>query len=234
MDNTTAGGNQAGVPHQVLSAASHELRGPLGVARGYLRMLQMQVGGNDVAQRAVEQTIKATDQMAALLDEISRYARLARGETPLRPTTGSLTDVLTDASGRAAALSGAEVDVRLPDGAGCWADASHTADSCAALAVALNRARLEGAKLSFRSVATGRDDSVTVLLAADFSPEETGHTRPVRLDRSGAGLTLATAELVFRLQSGSVEEHWVRDKWMGYLIRLRTRPPQLDDGVTVL
>ncbi|MEZ5285389.1 MAG: hypothetical protein R2712_11410 [Vicinamibacterales bacterium] len=39
----------------MLTAAAHELRGPLGVARGYLRLLVRQVGDGGPARKAVDE-----------------------------------------------------------------------------------------------------------------------------------------------------------------------------------
>jgi hypothetical protein len=224
METRTPDTKSRVVPHQVLSALSHELRGPLGVARGSLRLLESQLSGNPGSRRTVELAARATDQMATLIEEVSRYTRLARGEAPLHPRPTPLAAVLQSASQQLASQAGAgrPIEVEVSEGAMAFVDPDATAEGCAALATALGRAHAEAGKLRFRDVPTGGDPSVAVLIAAEFSPEATAHTRPARLDRSGAGLSLALAELVLRLQGGRLEEHWVREKWVGYVLHLPT------------
>ena len=69
---------------RILSLLSHELRGPLGVIRGYLRLLE-QAGPelSDSHRQAVTAALKASDRAAELLDKASMLAQLQRQETPL-------------------------------------------------------------------------------------------------------------------------------------------------------
>ncbi len=73
---------------QLLSLLSHELRSPLGVIRGYLRLLDDPSGSLTAQQRqAVAAAIRAADQAAHLLGQASFLAQLRRGETQWNPST---------------------------------------------------------------------------------------------------------------------------------------------------
>ena len=93
-------------PSTLLSLASHELRGPTGVARGYLRLLEQDPALPERAQRAVVETAKALSRVAALLDEVSELARIATGEVRLSRRESSL-QALVEAAAEA---------IRFPEG----------------------------------------------------------------------------------------------------------------------
>ena len=210
------------VPHQVLSAASHELRGPLGVARGYLRLLQTQVAGDPQALKCVTHASRATDQMAALLDDVSRYARLARGEG-LHPAITPLAPIVAEAIPRIVLPDGPRMGVtsEVPPSATVWADPAATVEFCAALGTALARAAAEGGTLVF-SCRQPSSDGLELAIRHTDATGATYEARAPRLDRSGMGLSLALAELTLRLQGGALAELWAGDRWAGYVLRFRT------------
>ena len=74
---------------RLLSLISHELRGPLGVIRGYLRLLE-QTGPelSDSHRQAVTAALKASDRAAELLTQTSMLAscNVRRRRWPCRPT----------------------------------------------------------------------------------------------------------------------------------------------------
>ncbi|MGH9174698.1 MAG: histidine kinase dimerization/phospho-acceptor domain-containing protein, partial [Vicinamibacterales bacterium] len=82
----------------VLSLLSHELRGPLGVMRGYLRLLD-QTGPDlsDQHRQAVSAALKASDLAADLLTQTSMLAQLQRHETPFDFKPVALEEMLTAA-----------------------------------------------------------------------------------------------------------------------------------------
>lgn len=213
------------VPHEVLSAASHELRGPLGVARGYLRLLQSQLQGEPQALKSIAQASRATDQMAAILDDISRYAQLVRGEARLSPAITPWAAVLavaipqvvlpTDPAVRVVSAVSGTVTVR--------ADPAASAQFCATAGTALARAAVAACTLVFSAQAVP-DGTVEVRLGPDRLDLAVAEHRPPRLDRSGLGLGLALAELGFRLQGGALEELWSDGRWEGYAFRLPGPP----------
>jgi len=215
----------AEVPHQVLSAASHELRGPLGVARGYLRLLQSQLQSDPQALKSIAQASRATDQMAAILDDLSRYARLVRGEARLHPAVSPLAAVLAVAIPQVALPADPAVEVvsDVPGTVTVWADPAASAQFCATAGTALARAAVAACTLVF-SAREAPDGIVEVCLGPRRLSGAGVERRPPRLDRSGVGMGLALAELAFRLQGGGLEELWMDGRWEGYSLRF-PRPP---------
>ena len=67
----------------LLSLASHELRGPAGVIRGYLRMLESDPTLGERPRRVAGDANRAADRLVTLLDEIVELARL--NDQTLRP-----------------------------------------------------------------------------------------------------------------------------------------------------
>src|SRR5688572_29725877 len=83
---------------RLLSLLSHELRGPLGVVRGYLKLLEQR--GTELSEqhlRAITAALRATDRAAAVLDQASKLAQLNRDETRIELTRVSLDLILDDA-----------------------------------------------------------------------------------------------------------------------------------------
>ena len=72
----------------LLSLASHELRGPAGVIRAYLRMLEQDATLGERPRRVVGDTTRAADRLVTLIDEISELARLT--DEALRPALRSM------------------------------------------------------------------------------------------------------------------------------------------------
>lgn len=78
---------------KLLSLISHEARAPLGVMRGYMRLLEQQ--GTELSEghrHAVAAALKASERATDLLGQVSALARLQRGEvtaavkaTPIEP-----------------------------------------------------------------------------------------------------------------------------------------------------
>jgi signal transduction histidine kinase len=66
---------------RLLSLISHEVRGPVGVMRGYLRLLDQQAGSlSDTQRHAITAGLRAGDRIEEILAQLSVLARLQRGE----------------------------------------------------------------------------------------------------------------------------------------------------------
>jgi signal transduction histidine kinase len=91
---------------RVLSLLSHELRGPLGVIRGYLRhVVQSSHELSARSRQSIEAALKASDRIADILDEASLLAHLQIGDVRLEPKRVALTTVV-HAAIQAAGLPG--------------------------------------------------------------------------------------------------------------------------------
>lgn len=210
----------------MLSAAVHELRGPLGVARGYLRLLTKLGADDPRARKAIGDAGHAADRIAALLDELSHYGRLACGEAHLHIDDASLRAILEEAARRTTSPAGTEVGmtVRVSPDVSVRADRARLVEACTALTTALAHAQVASAATIVSTVAPERAGAGSVLrVVLDPHLGSTSGRRPPRLDRSGAGLSLAIADLVIRLHGGALFESWVEDVWIGYEVPLNRR-----------
>jgi signal transduction histidine kinase len=219
MDSSKSENRETVVPHSVLSAASHELRGPLGVARGYLRLLEQ--GGQLDARsaKAVQEAARATDRMADLLDELSTYARWARGDARLMRGPVALADVVSRALSAshlpaspavtAAADVPAEVEVH--------ADREQLALACAHLVSAVAQAQVADADVIVRARALEKRVEVRIAIAPELDAE--GEDEEPMLERAGLGLAIALAELLIRMHGATLTERRHGRAWAGYVIR---------------
>jgi signal transduction histidine kinase len=95
---------------EFLNLASHELRGPITVIRGYLSMLARGSLGEipEAAQRAVPVLTAKADEMNALVEQMIEAARLEEGRLELSTRRADLRDVARQALEMAEPLADAE------------------------------------------------------------------------------------------------------------------------------
>jgi signal transduction histidine kinase len=217
---TKAPGGSTAIPHQVLSAASHELRGPLGVARGYLRLLALNASLDQRTAKSIADASRATDRMAELLDELSEYARWVRGEQTLSRAPTPLRDVLAAAAEAAVLPTAPQVRLELDALAEPTAlvDSARLARAWSALITALARAQTGDATL----VLALRADAghAALRLVPHHLLDAATLEKPPAIERAGAGLALAQAALLIERHGGHLAERWVGDVWAGYVCRL--------------
>lgn len=219
MDSSKSENRESVVPHSVLSAASHELRGPLGVARGYLRLL-VQGGELDArTSKAVHEATRATDRMADLLDELSAYARWARGDARLMRGPVPLHEVLTRAVSASQLPSSPAITTTMdvPPDLPVDADRDQLSAACAHLISALARAQVEDTELTMR--ARKVDDHVELRIAPASAWDGADEGAEPVLERSGLGLGVALADLLIRLHGATLRERRHGQTWTGYVIR---------------
>jgi signal transduction histidine kinase len=84
---------------QFLNLASHELRGPMTVVRGYVSMLEAGLLGdlNERGQKAVPVISAKVMEMNALIEQMIEAARLEDGALMLRPAETDLREVVSEA-----------------------------------------------------------------------------------------------------------------------------------------
>jgi two-component system, cell cycle sensor histidine kinase PleC len=85
----------------ILSLSAHELRSPLSVVAGYIRMLLKDRAGpvSDQQRRLLEEAEKSCGRLSTLLTEISELSQLESGTAPVNRTTVNLHSVLADSIG---------------------------------------------------------------------------------------------------------------------------------------
>ena len=104
---------------QFLNLASHELRGPITVLRGYVSMLESGMLGalNDRGRTAAGVMAAKVSEMNELIEEMIDAARLEEGGLALRPVESELREIVRDAVEAVAPLvdSSHRVELDLPD-----------------------------------------------------------------------------------------------------------------------
>jgi signal transduction histidine kinase len=100
---------------QFLNLASHELRGPMTVVRGYVSMLEGGLLGdlNERGRKAVPVISAKVMEMNALIEQMIEAARLEDGALMLRPAEIDLRDVVSEAVEAARRLVDHKHDVLL-------------------------------------------------------------------------------------------------------------------------
>lgn len=204
------------VAHEVLSAISHELRGPLGVARGYLQMLAQGQALDARGAKMVADIQRAANRMSGLLDEVSELARWVRGEHTVNGTLGPLADLVAAAAARATFPDSplVRVEVAAPADVTAVVDQPPLVRAWAALISAVARAQVEDATIAVvlrRSEAGPAELRIAPQTRLDAADE-----RPMTIERAGAGLSLALAELILQRHGGGVVECWQPGAWAGY------------------
>ena len=104
---------------QFLNLASHELRGPVTVMRGYVSMLETGLLGqlNERGRKAAGVMAAKVSEMNELIEEMIEAARLEDGALTLRPTECDLRDIAKEAADVVAPLvdSSHRLTLDLPD-----------------------------------------------------------------------------------------------------------------------
>lgn len=208
------------VPHAVLSAASHELRGLLGVARGYLRLLDGQLPSDAPGRRSLDQAGAAATRMAELLDELSEYARWVRGETRLVVTAAplrSLLDTVRDGASTETTIVDIVNGGDVPDRTAVPADAPRLIRALTSLVAAVARARIDESPVTITLGASrDRDGRLVIRIAAAAAAGTVLYERATNIERAGAGLSIALADLVVHRHGGRLAEAWSDSGWVGY------------------
>jgi signal transduction histidine kinase len=194
------------IPADVLLALlSHELRAPLGVVRGYLRLLE-QGGGLDERQaKAVAGGAAGGDRLAEILDQASELGRLLRGE--LRLDRGTIAvDALLGEAAAASALPDDPVvtlDVRAAPGLSVPADGPRLARAIGALVTALARTQAHAVAIRLAAEPAA---SARVRVTVDVPSSRDPAVIPVDYSRAGQGLALAVAGTVIAAHDGTLEQ----------------------------
>jgi len=104
---------------QFLNLASHELRGPVTVIRGYVSMLEAGMLGqlNERGRKAADVMSSKVSEMNELIEDMIEAARLEEGGVTLRTVDADLRDIAREAAAAVAPLVDAKhrFDLDLPD-----------------------------------------------------------------------------------------------------------------------
>lgn len=197
----------------VLSTLAHEIRTPLAVSQGYLKLyVDGRLATPDDQHRALQQTREALGVIATLCADISKVSALAESPAPALATR----------------IDAAELVQELKT-AGDLADAAWTGELAAGAPIATNaprdlvraitvliKAAFDEAKAAPHAVEVHRDEDALVLLAgaqgtvrALQAGPEGGTVKDVDVGHGGKGLSLIWSSFV--LQQHHVATWTVRD-----------------------
>jgi signal transduction histidine kinase len=204
----------------LLSLASHELRGPTGVVRGYLKMLEQDTTLAERPRRVIGEATRAADRLVSLLDEVGELARLKEGAVRLTLRSMSLRSVLNQAV-QAVTLPAShdvELDVVAPVDVRVRVDEGKLRAVFETLIFTLARAQSGSATIDLR-LTKGRVSAIVTV-----TPRSLGHgavvDRPLDVSRGGTGLQLPIAEAVVQAHGGRLRERWVAGRWAGFVVKL--------------
>jgi len=197
---------------KLLSLAVHELRTPITVVAGYLRMVLRERAGpvSDQQRKLLEEAEKSCGRLSGLVAEMSELSRLEAGAAPLNRSSFDLIEVLHRVIAAVPELPDRVVAVELEGDRGpvqMEGDAARLHTALVALLTALRRELVTSDRLIVRHVANG---SMSVLAIGDPEQIDTVATAdPSRLERfdewrGGSGLSLAIARRVIAQHGGSV------------------------------
>lgn len=211
---------------RLLSLLSHELRSPLGVVRGYLRLLeQMDDTLSDRHRHAVDCALRASDRAAYLLDQASLLAQLRRHEIVLDFKSVALEAVVAAAADAVLLPSDPVVRVEVGTlGPRCVsADEALLSRALTTLISAVVRAQPRDTIVRITGQPQTKDGANGVDVSIS-SPERASTLREGPLDstRGGLGLDLPIAESLAAAHRGQLRELRDGDRLAGVIVWLPT------------
>jgi signal transduction histidine kinase len=201
---------------KVLSLAVHELRTPMTVVAGYIRMLLKDRAGplTDPQRHLLEEAEKSCGRLTALLAEMSDLSGLEAGTAPFNRVPIDLRAALSEAVSALPELQDRPVDVDLqvtPGQAVLQADPVRLRAAFSAVLIALRRELVVSSTLAVRETVRQIDGrSVSWIAIADPDRvEEVGRSDQSSLAvfdewRGGSGLSLGVARRVIEAHGGCI------------------------------
>lgn len=201
---------------RLLNLSVHELRTPVTVVAGYIRMLLKDRAGavTDQQRRLLEEAEKACGRLSALLTEMSDLANLEASTAPFNRSEVDLHTLLADTIAGLPEVPDREVTVRLAAANGAQAvrgDSVRLKAAFASILTALCRELVTSTELFVRKrTADYEGRPATWIAIADADHIESLSTgAPESLAafdewRGGCGLSLAVARRVINAHGGAV------------------------------
>lgn len=201
---------------RALSLAVHELRTPMTVASGYLRMLLREQAGplTDKQRQMLEEAERSCARMGALISEMSELGKLEAGELSVPRATFDLASLSAELASnmQEGEDRGVRLDVRAADPTIVAGDRSRLAAALKALMHAALRERAEpGAIIVECSTRQESNGAWAVVTIGDASVtpsllEGVNASPPPPFDewRGGLGLALPVGRRVIEAHGGAV------------------------------
>jgi hypothetical protein len=197
---------------QVLNTLAHEIRTPLAVSQGYVKLyLDGRLTNADDTRRAFEQTRQALGTLATLCVDMGKVSTLSESASKGIPERVSALDFVTSLQAQGE-IDGAAWCGDVGTGA---IETTNARDLAQAVAI-VSKAAFDEAREAPRAVRTGAGDGLVVLAGAndslaalDAGPGAPG-ARPVDFAKGGKGLKLIWAAFVLdkhHVQTWTVADH---------------------------
>lgn len=207
----------------LLSLVSHELRAPLGVIRGYMRLLEQQ--GTELSEQhreAVAASLRAGERAAGIINQLSALARLYRREVMLAPRPASLEAVLRAAIHEVAMPRDPVVTIHVGDTPAIevTVDEPLFRTAIASLTTAVARAQATDSRIYLLAREAHQDGIAGVMLMITSAPEQRDaeRDRPLDIMRGGLGLDLPVAAFVVEAHRGQLREHRAHNRLTGFSV----------------
>lgn len=186
---------------KALNILAHDLRGPLGVIQGYLRLLRQRRAQDEDDIRMLTAMQDATGRIAALGRQAADLATTLE-HPPLADGRTRVADII-DLAVRHAELAAAPT-VRMPDTlASATVRSTSGVETAVAMAAILQAVSKEATGAPIGIVATERGDAIELRMGpvdrvegAAIEPRDS-EPQQMRLERGGLGLSLVLASYVF-------------------------------------
>jgi signal transduction histidine kinase len=197
---------------RLLSLISHELRAPIGVIRGYLRLLEQRAELEPAVRDAVAAALRASARAADLLSEVSTLAQLGRGDAPFELKPVAL-DRLLRALADEVELPG-DPTLRLELGdcqeVQVMADSPRLRAALTSLATAVVRVQAQSATARIGCCqAKGKPDGCVVEISRVDRPSTDVTSQDIDIARGGLGLELPIAAAIIAAHGGRITEQRV-------------------------
>jgi signal transduction histidine kinase len=205
---------------QLLSLVSHEVRAPLGVMRGYLRLLEQQ--GTELSEphrHVVGAALKASERAADLLGQVSALARLQRGEVTPAPTPTPLEPLLRAVVHAVSMPPEPIVTVHVGEtpAVAIAADKDLLQVAFAGLTSAVVRAQAADCRVFLLTREEVRETrpGVTLSIVTTEIDDTGAELVPLDVMRGGLGLDLPIAAFIIAAHDGFVVERREHDRFAG-------------------
>lgn len=210
---------------RLLSLLAHELRGPLGVIRGYLRLVtQSGEPLSDRTRQAMTASLRASDRIGEVLDQASLLSHLHRGDVKLEPRRVPLTTIL-HAAVQATELPQAytvALEVAALPTASLQADEGRLRTALATLIAAVARAQTSPVTVLVAAARSrlARKPAVRLRIGPKTLSRVKATEYELDTTRGGFGLAIPIAAAIIEGHRGRVRELRQGERHAGFVVTL--------------
>ena len=208
---------------RLLQLISHEVRAPLGVMRGYLRLLEQQgTELSDVHRHAVAAAFKASEKATDLLAQVSVLARLHRGESTIHRKLIPLEPLLR-AAVHAVAMPPeplVTIHIECPQHSAVNADEEYLRLALTGLTCAVVRAQAVDGRVFLRAQQEEVEGHRALLVSITAKDDPSYRDHPLDTSRGGLGVDLPIASYLVEAHGGRVLERRDGDRFVGVVVWL--------------